>query len=354
MSDPFQVFIIGPMGKGKDNPGEPGTPTSQHMTVIEEVANELLPQMFDERQIVDVYSPLRGSSDIIEYVFNQIDGADIGIADISGRSPSVMYELAYFHALGTPVIILDLEKQREEGIPFYLQGSKIFGLDDFSKEQVRTALDQAFTDFLNENDDQDFTQNPISKFYSAPLVEAAGAATIARGYFTNMVRAIADTSGGVKNKYPELNIKEFAIIEPSEDFDINGDMADIGRITREWNRGEKLKEEKWDIDVAGKERKVSGLFIDGVIYDYPRTVGALDESPRLVRVAKGRSRTRSNVSGEKIELTRKRVASRLVRFFREVLEDEIASNSKTLFARQIKFITIQEFADRLNVKYPFD
>ena len=37
-------------------------------------------------------------------MFHRIDMADFGIADISTTSRNVMYEIAYFNALGTPLI----------------------------------------------------------------------------------------------------------------------------------------------------------------------------------------------------------------------------------------------------------
>jgi nucleoside 2-deoxyribosyltransferase len=41
---------------------------------------------------------------IPEDVFSAIDLSDLVVADISHRSPNVMYELAFAHALGIPTI----------------------------------------------------------------------------------------------------------------------------------------------------------------------------------------------------------------------------------------------------------
>jgi hypothetical protein len=55
---------------------------------------------------------------VLERIYNQISKADIVIADMSGRSPNVFYEVGYAHALGKPTILLT--KQAED-IPFDLK-----------------------------------------------------------------------------------------------------------------------------------------------------------------------------------------------------------------------------------------
>ena len=55
---------------------------------------------------------------VLERIYNQISRADIVIADMTGRSANVFYEVGYAHALGKPTILLT---QDGEDIPFDLK-----------------------------------------------------------------------------------------------------------------------------------------------------------------------------------------------------------------------------------------
>src|ERR1043165_3254363 len=55
---------------------------------------------------------------ILERVFNQINKADVVVADMTGRNPNVFYEVGYAHALGKTVLLLT---QEADDIPFDLK-----------------------------------------------------------------------------------------------------------------------------------------------------------------------------------------------------------------------------------------
>ncbi|HET6891936.1 MAG TPA: nucleoside 2-deoxyribosyltransferase [Pyrinomonadaceae bacterium] len=55
---------------------------------------------------------------ILERVFNQINKADVVVADMTGRNPNVFYEVGYAHALGRIVFLLT---QNASDIPFDLK-----------------------------------------------------------------------------------------------------------------------------------------------------------------------------------------------------------------------------------------
>lgn len=55
---------------------------------------------------------------ILDRIYNQIDKADVVVADMTGRNPNVFYEVGYAHALGKPVILLT---QNVQDIPFDLK-----------------------------------------------------------------------------------------------------------------------------------------------------------------------------------------------------------------------------------------
>jgi len=55
---------------------------------------------------------------ILERVFNQINKADVVVADMTDRNANVFYEVGYAHALGKTVLLLT---QNASDIPFDLQ-----------------------------------------------------------------------------------------------------------------------------------------------------------------------------------------------------------------------------------------
>jgi nucleoside 2-deoxyribosyltransferase len=55
---------------------------------------------------------------ILQRIYNQIDKADLIIADMTGRNPNVFYEVGYAHALNKPTILLT---QNTDDIPFDLK-----------------------------------------------------------------------------------------------------------------------------------------------------------------------------------------------------------------------------------------
>ena len=58
------------------------------------------------------------SEGILDRVFNQINKADVIVADMTGRNPNVFYEVGYAHALGKIVLLLT---QKADDIPFDLK-----------------------------------------------------------------------------------------------------------------------------------------------------------------------------------------------------------------------------------------
>lgn len=84
---------------------------------------------------------------ILERVYNQINKADLIIADMTGRNPNVFYEVGYAHALGKTVILLTSDS---EDIPFDLKhyphivyGGRIASLKEELVKRVGWCLSQS-------------------------------------------------------------------------------------------------------------------------------------------------------------------------------------------------------------------
>ncbi len=80
---------------------------------------------------------------MLDRIFNQISKADVIVADMTGRSPNVFYEVGYAHALGKIVLLLT---QKTEDIPFDLkhrQHTVYSGSIDTLKSELVTKLQWA-------------------------------------------------------------------------------------------------------------------------------------------------------------------------------------------------------------------
>lgn len=88
---------------------------------------------------------------ILERVFNQINKADVVVADMTGRNPNVFYEVGYAHALGRIVLLLT---QSADDIPFDLKHHQHLvygGSIDTLKSQLTTRIQWAINESKKQN-----------------------------------------------------------------------------------------------------------------------------------------------------------------------------------------------------------
>lgn len=277
MHDSFNVFVIGPMGADKDKPSEKATPISQHMINLASALRAILPRYVAPPSRWNVISPLEGAAgDITDWVFNNMDDADLAVADITSRTPSVMYELAFFHALGTPIILVDSDTVDDNSRPFYLRGTNILTVKDFDVETLSLALNDRIQRFFNPEDLQNFSSNPITKFYGTPLSEVSGTSTVAAGYYENMVSRVINRHSGVMGQAAGASMETFYIVKPDNELSMADDYPKFKRIIG-------LDEETTFKDAQGD--RIVSVYYDGKrAFDLPRTVYSLAFSPRLTRL----------------------------------------------------------------------
>lgn len=84
---------------------------------------------------------------ILERILNQINKADVIVADMTARNPNVFYEVGYAHAINKLVVLLT---QNADDIPFDLKhrphivyGGKISDLRKKLKSRLRWAIDES-------------------------------------------------------------------------------------------------------------------------------------------------------------------------------------------------------------------
>ncbi|MBI5651153.1 MAG: nucleoside 2-deoxyribosyltransferase [Chloroflexi bacterium] len=83
------------------------------------------------------------SEGILDRIFNQINKADVIVADMTGRNPNVFYEVGYAHALGKLVLLLT---QNADDIPFDLkhrQHTVYAGKIETLRKELATTLQWA-------------------------------------------------------------------------------------------------------------------------------------------------------------------------------------------------------------------
>ncbi|MBI5880177.1 MAG: hypothetical protein HZB53_21210 [Chloroflexi bacterium] len=114
---------------------------------------------------------------ILDRIFNQIHKADVIVADMTGRSPNVFYEVGYAHALGKIVLLLTKDSN---DIPFDLKhrqhtiyGGSIEKLRRELAEKLKWAISESFP--KRDSSDRvlptDYLQLDIEGFrvYPAPV-----------------------------------------------------------------------------------------------------------------------------------------------------------------------------------------
>jgi hypothetical protein len=87
---------------------------------------------------------------ILERVFNQINKADVIIADMTGRNPNVFYEVGYAHALEKTVLLLT---QKADDIPFDLKNRQhiVYGSEGNKIQNLRERLTRSLIWAINES-----------------------------------------------------------------------------------------------------------------------------------------------------------------------------------------------------------
>jgi hypothetical protein len=83
---------------------------------------------------------------MLDRIFNQINKADVVVADMTGRNPNVFYEVGYAHALGKIVLLLT---KTAEDIPFDLkhrQHTVYGGSIDVLRKDLSQKLEWAITE----------------------------------------------------------------------------------------------------------------------------------------------------------------------------------------------------------------
>jgi hypothetical protein len=321
-----RIFVIGPMaanGKVLSNTRD-----------IQAALIKILERHSVNKYIVNIPETQYGN-DIPNDVFGEIDLSDLIIADISARSPSVMYELAFAHALNIPTILIDDAENYNQDVGtkkkpiFYLNRARTVRLSSRSADDLQNGLESIIASWVAGN--SKYT-NPLTDFYHAPLVDASGVAGIAAGYTENflvpVMRAIQDKDNHFGQ--PEGVVPPIAIIVvvPESIVNLRGFEETVRkRLDRDFP-GSVVFPTKLVVSSDKKEARTV-IYVQRVIVDVARTVFPLGRSKRVARLE------------SKGDVVKKDMERKLLAMFKKSLEGMIEDDDSIVF----EFVFIRRLAD---------
>ncbi|ANB36479.1 hypothetical protein A6024_00150 [Rhodovulum sulfidophilum] len=277
----YKVFVIGPMFReGED---EYGIAYSDQILNIVAALNTIGADLEEAHGIrLDVDAPdqrLRDIQHIPEFALGEIDRCNFAVADISARSPSVMYEIAVLHSLGTPTLLLDRKPALIEDAVYYLKDLTIRDVVSFSVENIRAELEKPVRILtgVEPGPRHDYTRNKITDYYrSMPLVDVRAITGIATSYFSNFLRHVLNPLGPMAKDYT-LN-KLIVLIPPLIMDNYGASVTD--RMEKEI--GDRIQQFEFE-SVFSRTQKAKR--IKNAVVDYPTPIDSLSLSPQFTRTS---------------------------------------------------------------------
>jgi hypothetical protein len=197
MPEMKRIFIIGPMSD------DTGLPLDNILHI-----KAALEAIFHGRGDIQIDIPQeKYAPHIPKTVFSAIDFSDLVIADISHRSPNVMYELALAHALGIPTMLIETpDAPADPRLPrkpiFYLAQNRTPQPASIAQQELVAQLRPLMDDWLATPEIY-FGGDPLSQFFHGiPLVDVSAVAGIALGYAENFIVPLVTAIQGPAGKGP--------------------------------------------------------------------------------------------------------------------------------------------------------
>lgn len=277
----YKVFVIGPMFRDGEGPGN--IKYSDQIYNIVRAINAIGADLQREHGIhLDVDAPdrrIRDIQNIPEFALGEIDLCDFAVADISGRSPSVMYEIAILHALGTPTLLIDQKPAKIEDAVYYLKDLTVRDVESFSPENIRAELESPIRVLtgVDGNARQDYSLNKITEYYrGVPLVDVRALNGIATSYYANFLRHVLHPFGPLASDH---TLDRLVVLIPSIIVDNYGATV---KSQLKAELGERLQLLEFQ-SVFSRSSKADR--IDNTILDYPTPIDSLSQSLQFQRVS---------------------------------------------------------------------
>lgn len=324
------AFVIGSMGTNKGEIG--GVDVAEHIPNIREAlaiaSDRLAAEGLPRIRVVTPSDPR--AHDINQFVLRNIDQCDIGIADISGRSPNVFYELAYMHSLGIPVITFDDRKVQDANpIPWYAQTRYTNTVDSFSVQDLAEHLYVDLKYLFSTPTDPSVFHNPISNVYDGiALVDISAASGLAATYFNNFLRRVLSADRGplAWTKEKPSALREVIIVRPNSIQQIETDRSVFTSIVSGQD----------NID-DGFSRHLTFKTYKNYIIDFPEAITALLISPRYIRISDSLKYNTSDGGRELLKIEKKWIEA-----FFDSLGQHVRSHRAPIFRDKVKSMSLSE------------
>lgn len=291
MRQSFDIFIGGPMGGQALDPA--GLPFAQHLgnmrLALDRVADEINQEQ--SAYTVRIQTPeLDDAGMITSRVFGLLDTAELGVMDVSAGSPSVMYELAMLHALGIPTIpVVFRDADGRRNVPFYLKDSYQAVVDSFDVDALYERLAPMVRMVVRGGDaGADPTMNPMTAYYTLPMVDISASTGLATGYFHNFLRHILKPNGGVFD-FLDGQVDQLVVVRPAKLTEAEGlKQAAERRLVAEGIKVEWIGERDGKVyEEPESTRKQMLIYRAGrYLFDAPAPLAAQETSPRMRRIRK--------------------------------------------------------------------
>jgi nucleotide-binding STING sensor domain-containing protein len=318
MPEMKRIFIIGPMS---DDTGLPLANIRHIKAALETI--------FQGRGDIQIDIPQEQYTPHIPMtVFSAIDFSDLVIADISHRSPNVMYELALADALGIPTMLIEMpDAAADPRLPrksiFYLAQNRTYRPASIAQQELVAQLRPLMDDWLAKPE-RYFGGDPLSQFFHGiPLVDVSAVAGIALGYAENFIAPLVTAIQGPAGQGP--------VKQTHAGKDVPDPRAIVVVLPKDLDN--LVQEEKWlegELEKSFGERgtlckvltaetlrgkRTVPCYIEGIFIDIPRTLIPLRRSPRIQRMQKAK------------DANWKIMEKRLIAAFKRSLQDEVQSRN---------------------------
>ncbi|MEM6587435.1 MAG: hypothetical protein AAF641_03225 [Pseudomonadota bacterium] len=359
---PKRVFIIGPMTKGVVD--DTGIEIARHVPNIAEALKAAYARLISEGEKdlpdIQVFEPPDvPGSDIPHEVFSHIMHCDFAVADISTKSPNVMYELAMLHANGVPVILLARDAQEI----FYFNQNNCLEVVDFQVETLETAFLGESLDVPPRTGQLEHLLsrshlathwNPITKhFNGVHMVNVAAATGVATGNFYNFTRWVL-REGGIFRQNPEF--EDLVLIRPGR---IKGVDQALGPLQQTFGvqktgfdgtplfkaDGSPLLElpEHTFFETDHPRNKYFVKYVGSHLVDYPTPISSLSVSRQYLDFGRYVQENPGGLSDEDF----RSYENRLIEVYFKTLEDLSTRVTSGCDWGRVKILTVPEALDYL-------
>lgn len=333
--EPIHILILGPMAlRNNTVAAEPRTRNLK--ALVEDIVRRIKADATLQLPDFVVRSPEdRSAAVIVPGVMDMIEEAELVIADLSGGSANVAYEVGLVHSLGIPHILITDQPQP----PFYfLMREHIAMFSVATTYDPRSSghpdLRQKILDFASKPGiAAGLADNDVSRYYRLPIVDISGPSGLAAGYYMNAIRRFVRPNGffddpcripGPQERL--LKVDHFIAVRPPDlaTSTYLDDTRTLNDALLRLNLGlrfstiQKRPDEPLDIRDYGGQFLVrdqgKGDFVEpGIIVEIPTTLYALQFVPRIRKIEEVQAERRDNVRAV-VDQKRRRLTNMLERF----------------------------------------